>query len=119
MTKIILFIIFFFLLVINVRSFVVVVVLQLSLNNALNVSEENRSERGVRGRKTNIKQASLNLFNKPKRAEAKRIAGWKKKIKTKMKNKKKMMIIKICFDSHRAVSQFQLGFVSFFIFSIF
>lgn len=65
------------------RSFVVVVVLQLSLNNALNVSEENRSERGVRGRKTNIKQASLNLFNKPKRAEAKRIAGWKKNDKNK------------------------------------
>jgi len=25
---------------------------------------------------TNIKQASLNLFNKPKRAEPKRIASW-------------------------------------------
>lgn len=79
MVKIILFIIIFGL-VINVRSFVVVVVLQLSLNNALNVSEEKKSsERGVRGRKTNIKQASLNLFNKPKRAEAKRIAGRNRK----------------------------------------
>lgn len=41
MVKIILFIIIFRL-VINVRSFVVVVVLQLSLNNALNVSEKKK-----------------------------------------------------------------------------
>lgn len=76
------------------RSFVVVVVLQLSLNNGTKRKSGREIVKGVYGvglkkRKTNIKQAWLNLFNKPKRAEAKRITAWKKTEKIKMKKKRK------------------------------